>query len=118
MHGRQSPTLDLWQSPDKFTGKRKRQINVYRLHFHEVAVLIYTARLALPYLADKLFCSEEDKDTSGTADTDPNQRQAALTISFLGRKVFLSVESVVAGGGQRRWGRGDNGQSIDPSIHR
>ena len=29
VHGRQFPTLDIWQSPNKFTGKRKTQINVY-----------------------------------------------------------------------------------------
>ena len=29
MHGRQFSTLEIWQSPDKFTGKRRRQIYVY-----------------------------------------------------------------------------------------
>ena len=56
------------------------------------------ARLAPPSLADEFFHSKEDKDTSGTADTDPKQRQAALTIYFRGRKVLMSVKSVVAGG--------------------
>ena len=69
-----------------------------RLHLHEVVVPIGTARLAPPSLADELFRSEEDEDTSGTANTDPKQRQATLTISFRGRKVLLSVKSVVAGG--------------------
>ena len=27
--GRQFPMLYIWQSPDKFTGKRKTQINIY-----------------------------------------------------------------------------------------
>ena len=53
--------------------------------------------MAPPSLADKLFRSKEDEDTSGTAGTDPKQRQVALTISFLGRKVLLSVKAVVAG---------------------
>ena len=61
-------------------------------------VPIGTASLAPPSLADKLFHSKEDEDTSGTADTDPKSRQALLTISFRGRKVLLSVKSVVAGG--------------------
>ena len=86
-----------------------------RLHLHEVVVPIGTARLALPSLADELFHSEEDQDTSGTADTDPKQRQAALTISFRGRKVLLSVKSVVA------WGVKEDGGGVavdSPSIHR
>ena len=29
VHGRQFPRLDMWQSPDKFTGKRKTKIIVY-----------------------------------------------------------------------------------------
>ena len=29
VRGRKFPTLDIWQSPDKFTGKRKTQIIVY-----------------------------------------------------------------------------------------
>ena len=33
--------------------------------------------------------SEADEDTSGIADTDPKQKQVALTISFRGRKVLL-----------------------------
>ena len=69
-----------------------------RLHLHEFVVPIDTARLAPPSIADKLFHSEEDEDTSGTADTNPKQRHAALTISFRGRKVLLSVKSVVARG--------------------
>ena len=69
-----------------------------RLHLHKVVVPIGTARFAPPSLADELFHSEEDEDTNGTADTDPKQRQAALTISFQGRKVLLLVKSVVAGG--------------------
>ena len=48
-----------------------------RLHLHEVAVLIGTARLAPPSLMDELFRSEEDEDTSGTADADSKPRQAA-----------------------------------------
>ena len=68
-----------------------------------------------PSLADKLLHSEEDEDTSGTSDTDPKQRQAALAISFQGRKVFLSVKSVVAGGIKADGG----GVVVDsPSIHR
>ena len=86
-----------------------------RLHLHEVIVPIGTARLAPPSLTDELLHSEEDKDTSGTADTDPKQRQAALTISFRGRKVLLSVNSVVAGEVKEDGG----GVSVDsPSIHR
>ena len=68
------------------------------LNLHEFVVPIGTARFAPPSLADKLSRYEEDEDTSGTADTDPKQRQAALTTSFRGRKVLLSVKSVVAGG--------------------
>ena len=104
IRGRKFSTLEIWQSPDKFTGKRTSHIYVY----------VYI----LPSLADELLHSKEDEDTSGTANTDHKQRQAALTISFRGRKVLLSVKSVVSGGGQRRWGRGGGGQSIDPSIHR
>ena len=70
------------------------------------------ARLAPPSLADELFHSDED--TSGAADTDPKQRQAALTISFRGRKVLLSVRSVVAGGVKEDGG----GVAVDsPPIH-
>ena len=29
VRGRQFPKLEIWQSPEKFTGKRKTQINVY-----------------------------------------------------------------------------------------
>ena len=29
VRGRQFPTLEIFQSPDKFTGKRKTQINIY-----------------------------------------------------------------------------------------
>ena len=82
--------------------------------------------MAPPSLADELFHSEEDEDTSGTADTDPKQIQAALTISFQGRKVLLSVKSVVAGG-VKEYGGGVVVDSlsihrfvdhlIDPSIH-
>ena len=73
------------------------------------------ARFAQPSLADELLHSEEDEDTSGTADTDPKQRNAALTISFRGRKVLLSVKSVVAGGVKE-----DGGGVVvhSPSIHR
>ena len=68
-----------------------------------------------PSLADELLHFEEDEDTSGTADTDPKQRQAKLTISFRGRKVLLSVKSVVAGGVKEDGG----GVAVDsPSIHR
>ena len=42
------------------------------LHLNEVIVPIGTARLALLSLADELFRSEEDEDTSGTADTHPD----------------------------------------------
>ena len=42
-----------------------------------------------------------------------------LTISFRGRKVLMSVKSVVAGGGQIIWGRGGGGQScLDRYIAR
>ena len=70
--------------------------------------------MAPPSLADELLHSEEDEDTSGTAGTDPKQRQAALTIFFRGRKVLLSVKSVVAG-----WFKEDEGGvAVDsPSIH-
>ena len=72
------------------------------------------ARLAPPSNADELLHSEEDEDTSGTADTDPKQRHAALTIAFRGRKVLLSVNSVVAGGDKEDEG----GVAEDsPSIH-
>ena len=87
-----------------FTLSRKVHRKVYntnirlRLHLHEFIVPICTARLAPPSLADKLLHPEEDEDTSGTAGTDPKQRQAALTISFRGRKGLLSVKSVVARG--------------------
>ena len=64
---------------------------------------------------DKLFHSEEDEDTSGTADTDPKQRHAALTISFRERKVLLSVNLVVARG-VKEYGGGVEVES--PSIHR
>ena len=98
---RQFSTLEILQSPDKFTGKRKTQIYVY----------VYIS----PSLADELLHSKEDKDTSGTADTDPKQRQAELTISFRGRKVLLSVKSVVARGVKEDGG----GVAVDsPSIHR
>ena len=75
--------------------------------------------MAPPSIADELFHSEEDEDTSGTADTDPKQRHAVLTISFRGRKVLLSVNSVVnsvvAGGVKEDGG----GVAVDsPSIHR
>ena len=94
--------------------------------FHKVAVPVGTARLAPPSLADELLHSEEDEDTSGTAGTDPKQRQAALRISFRGRKLLLSVKLVVAG-----WVKEDGGgvavdspsnhrfidHLIDPSIH-
>ena len=56
VRGRQFPMLDIWQSPNKFTGKRKNQCS--RLHLHEVAVPISTARFAPPSLADKLLRSE------------------------------------------------------------
>ena len=59
MRGRQLPTLEIWQSPGNFTGKRITQIKVF-------IFLIRTARLALPSLADELLHSEEDKDTSAT----------------------------------------------------
>ena len=68
---------------------------------HEFVVPIDTARLAPPSIADELFHSEEDEDTSGTADTDPKQRHAVLTISFRGRMVLLLVKSVVAGGSKK-----------------
>ena len=46
---------------------------------------------------------------------DPKQRQAALTISFRGRKVLLLVKSVVAEGVKEDEG----GVAVDsPSIHR
>ena len=68
-----------------------------------------------PSLADELLHSKEDEDTSGTANTDPKQRQAKLTISFRGRKVLLSVNSVVARGVKEDGG----GVAVDsPSIHR
>ena len=71
--------------------------------------------MAPPSLADELLHSEEDEDTSGTADTDPKQRQAELTISFRRRKVLLSVKSVVARGVKEDGG----GVAVDsPSIHR
>ena len=71
--------------------------------------------MAPPSIADELFHCEEDEDTSGTADTDPKQRHAALTISFRWRKVLLSVKSVVAGGVKEDGG----GVAMDsPSIHR
>ena len=57
-----------------------------------------TDRFAPTSLADEIFRSEEEEDTSGTADTDTKQRQAALMISFRGRNVLLSVKSVVAVG--------------------
>ena len=112
-HGsRQFSTLEIWQSPDKFTGKRKTQISVY----------VYIS----PCLSDELLHSKKDEDTSGSADTDPKQRQAKLTISFRGRKVLLSVKSVVAGG-VKEDGRGVAVDSpyihrfidhlIDPSVH-
>ena len=72
-------------------------------------------RLAPPSIADELFHSYENEDTSGTADTDPKQRHAALTMSFRGRKVLLSVNSVVSG-----WVKEDGGGVAveSPSIHR
>ena len=80
-----------------------------------VIVPIGTARLAPPYLTDEIFRSKEDEDTSGTANTDPKQRQAALTMSFRGRKVLLSVKSVVDEGVKEDGG----GVAVDsPSIHR
>ena len=80
-----------------------------------MVVPIGTSRLAPPSLPDELIHSEKDEDTSGTADTDPKQRQAALTISFRGRKILLSVKSVVAGGVKEDGG----GVAVDsPSIHR
>ena len=92
-------------SPDKFTGKRKTQIYIY------VYVYVYIS----PSLADEILHSKEDEDTSGSADTDPKQRQAALTISFRGRKVLLSIKSVVARGFKEDGG----GVAVDsPSIHR
>ena len=57
--------------------------------------------MAPPSLADELFRSEEDEDTSGTSDTDLKQRQAALTILFRVRKILLLVKSVVAGGSKK-----------------
>ena len=72
------------------------------------------ARLAPPSLADELLHSEEDEDNSGTADTNPKQRQAALTIYCRGRKVLLLVKSVVAGGVKED----GVGVAMDiPSIH-
>ena len=69
----------------------------------------------LPSLADEFFRSEEDEDTSGTSNRYLKQRQAALTISFRGRKELLSVKSVVAGGVIEDGG----GVEVDiPSIHR
>ena len=86
-----------------------------RLHLHEFVVPVGTARLTPPYLADELLHSKEDEDTSGTAETDPKQRQAALTMSFRGRGVLLSFKSVVAGGVKEDEG----GVVVDsPSIHR
>ena len=71
-----------------------------------------------PSLADELFRSEEDEDTSGTANTDPKQRHTALTISFLGWRVLLSVKSVVAGGVKEDWGASVYLGSVQiPSIH-
>ena len=83
------------------------------------------ARLALPSLAYELLHSEEVEDNSGTAGTDTKQRQAALTISFPGRKVLLSVKSVVAGGVKEDGGGVAVDRfidhlinpSIDPLIH-
>ena len=46
MHGRQFPTLYICQSPDKFTGKSKRQINVYV--FIYMRSLFRSARLGWP----------------------------------------------------------------------
>ena len=60
-----------------------------RLHLHKVIVLIGTARLTPPSLADELLHSK-DEDTSGTADTDPKQRQAAFTISIKRNGVDLT----------------------------
>ena len=86
-----------------------------RLHLREVVVLIGTARLEPPSLADELFRSEDDEDTSVTANLDLKQRQAALTISFRGKKVLLLVKPVVAGGVK------EDGGAVaveSPSIHR
>ena len=80
MRGRQFSTLEILQSSDKFTGKRRTQIYVYVYIY--IRSLFRTARLTPPSLSDELLHSEEDEDTSGTADTDPKQRQAALTMSF------------------------------------
>ena len=65
-----------------------------RLHLHKVVVPIGTARLAPPSLADELLRTEEDEDTSGTADTDPKQRQAVLLVC---NARFLIVKKVVSG---------------------
>ena len=71
--------------------------------------------MAAPSLADELFHSEEDEDTSRTDDTDLKQRQDSLTISFQWRKILLSVKSVVAGGVKEDGG----GVAVDrPFIHR
>ena len=75
VRGRQFTTLEIWQSPDKFTGKRKNQRSC--LHLHQVAVPISMDRLAPPYLVDGLFYYKEDENTSGTSNTDLKPRQAA-----------------------------------------
>ena len=88
------------------------------LHLHEFVVPIIpigTARLVPPSLTDELFRSEEDEDTSGTADTDTKQILALFTISFRGRKVLLSVKSVVDGGVKED---GEGVATDSPSIHR
>ena len=45
VRSRQSPTLDIWQSPDRLTGKRKRQINGYVYIY--MRLLFQSARLGL-----------------------------------------------------------------------
>ena len=106
-----SPLTD--SLPTKNTGNRITNLRL-RVHLHEFVVPIDTARLAPPSITDEFFDSEEDEDTSGTADTDPKQRHAALTISFRGSKVLLSVNPVVAG----RVKEDGGGVAVDsPSIH-
>ena len=75
VRSRQFPTLEIWQSPDKFTGKHKTQINIYIYIY--IRSLLLSAWLGWSYPPSQTNSSVPKKTTSGTADTYSKTIQAA-----------------------------------------
>ena len=105
MCGRQFPTLDIWQSPGKFTEKRITQINVYVYIY--MRLLFWSTRLGcrcppsrqtLPFRKRRGY--QWDSQYGSEAET-------GRIDNILSRGEGISVGKVSGGG-----------QSINPSIHR